>query len=145
MPCPTKIGHAGARIPHALRTASNSLVLTHPSGESFNLNGSRPTWNTAPTTSTRPDRTESIQPTPSNGAFWQALELAGIWSWQPRYLNPGEGEGVQWQIAVRVGDRGLRSYGDNAFPASAGETDISGLQPRREVLARSTHRRAALG
>jgi hypothetical protein len=106
------------------------LSLTQPSGASFNLEWKPPDLEyRVYDEHFDPTRMERSQPTAEQWTvFGQALERAGVWSWQPRYLNPGEAEGVQWQIAVRVGEKALHSYGDNAFPGAAGET-VSSATP----------------
>ena len=103
------------------------VSLTSPSGISYNLD-----WKDgsleyrAYNEHFDPTRMERIEPPlESWNELWQRLEAADIWNWQARYLSPAEAEGVKWQITLRLGDRAIRSYGDNAFPG--GVTAPEGL------------------
>lgn len=97
------------------------LSLTTPSGASFRLE-----WKDgaleyrAYNEHFDPTRMERLEPAAEAWSkFWQAMEVAGVWEWQARYLNPAEAEGIQWQVALRLGDRAVGAYGDNAFPGAA--------------------------
>lgn len=113
------------------------VSLTTPSGVSYNLD-----WKDgsleyrAYNEHFDPTRMERIEPSlESWGKFWQGLEAADIWNWQPRYLNPAEADGIQWQINMRLGDRAIRSYGDNAFPGGvAAPEGVSAPSPQFEIF-----------
>jgi hypothetical protein len=96
------------------------LSLTHPSGASVNIEWKPPGLEyRAYDEHFDPTRMERAEPTPEQWqAFWEATDRAGVWSWQPRYVNPTEEEGVQWQVALQAGERQVRSYGDSAFPSA---------------------------
>jgi hypothetical protein len=103
------------------------LSLTSPSGASFNIE-----WK-ADALEYRSynehfDPTDMARLKPTSEAwakFWQALEVAGIWDWQARYLNASETEGVQWQVALRLGDRTVHAYGVDAFPGDTTQASES--------------------
>jgi len=52
--------------------------------------------------------------------FWRNLETAGVWHWQPHYDNLDLLDGTQWTIKLKHHERGVRSYGANAYPGSPG-------------------------
>ena len=94
------------------------ISLTNPGGAGFNLEWKRPDLEyRAYNEHYDPIRMERLQP-PAEAwdKLWATLDEIEAWVWQPRYLNPGEAEGMTWQISVRVGGKTLHSYGDNAFP-----------------------------
>lgn len=113
------------------------VSLTTPSGVSYSLH-----WNDgaleyrAYNEHFDPTRMEKTEPSLEAWArLWQAFESADIWNWQARYLNPAEAEGAQWQITLRLGDRAVRSYGDNAFPGGEAAPDgVSTPSPQFELL-----------
>ncbi|MGH2605407.1 MAG: hypothetical protein ACRDG5_02335 [Anaerolineales bacterium] len=97
------------------------LSLTSPSGASFRLEWKEGALEyRAYNEHFDPTRMERLQPTPEAWAkFWQAMDVAGVWEWQARYLNPAEAEGIQWQVALRLEDKAVGAYGDNAFPGES--------------------------
>jgi hypothetical protein len=65
-----------------------------------------------------PTETKIAPPAQVWESFWRAVEAAGVWQWQKKYVS-NVCDGTQWSLQLQLGDRRVRCYGSNAYPGVA--------------------------
>jgi hypothetical protein len=59
----------------------------------------------------------SVRPTEEQWAtFLEALDSLGVWRWRERYQSSTMLDGTSWKVAIRWGDKAIKSSGSNSFP-----------------------------
>ena len=65
-----------------------------------------------------PVETKLAPPPQAWERFWRAVEAAGVWQWQEKYVSD-ICDGTQWSLELKLGDRHVYCYGSNAYPGVA--------------------------
>jgi hypothetical protein len=66
-------------------------------------------------------QSEPVKPTPARwAAFRGELDRLNVWSWQPKYPNPGICDGTGWIAEIVYPDKSIVSGRSNCFPGNNG-------------------------
>ncbi len=49
--------------------------------------------------------------------FWAAVDAAGAWEWEARYVDPDVLDGTSWSLRLEHEGRAVESSGSNAWPS----------------------------